>query len=156
MYRLTKDLVSFLVTNAKDPEFPQLKITELDPYTPRNTHTIGLLDPTCSMGADFDYLVESSVPVFAGAEEPTVSVDGYWLYRKEELKPSTETISIPASPYDPNASEDDMIDVTDCCIITPNYVEKLTAKLVDNLKDLIKLEPRLKECLKPEALKELQ
>lgn len=154
MYRLTKDIVSFLVSNARDPEFPTLKVDEKAPFTPKNLHSIGMLDPTCSMGADFDYIIESSVAVFAETDKH-IGVDGYWLYRREELTKPTEPVSIPAIAFDPNAKEDDMLDVTDCCVVTPPMMDKLTATLIKTLKNLITIEPGLKLCLRPEALKEI-
>lgn len=148
MYRLAEDVARKVVKNIRGPEINPTDITQKDPFKPKNFNSIGLIDPYCCIGTDFHYLLEFPYPFINPNLPPIPSLDGFWLYRKEELFPPTDPFSVPRYLADPNILDpDDHFDVTDCSIVIPSEVDKLTCKSIMTFEQLIKNEPLILDCL---------
>ena len=155
MYQIPPKLADYLVMHAKDPQIPGLRKDEEKPYTPKHFESIGVIDPYQVVGTDMDYVIEMQYGVEDGGNQVyTPDVNGCWLYNRRELKTPAQKIKLPRNEIDPYYTGADAMDVTDCCVMTPPPVDKLTAIKVDNLKTLLEKEPHLKECIE-EAKKEL-
>lgn len=152
MYKLTEKLADFLVKNAKDAG---LKTDELNPYVPQTAHSIGVIDPFGCFGSDFDYSIEHDCEVNEGGIQHVPEVDGFWLYKREELKPFDGKFEIPQQVIDSNITDPhQMMDASDCVVQVAEFSEKLTCMKIDNFQKLLEKEPGLRKCLKPEALKD--
>jgi len=154
MYRITHEIAKYLATHTKSANIPGIYKDEENPYTPKNIHAIGLIDPVGVMGSDYDYLVECDYPLQTDYMEHIPSVGGIWLYKRRELKIPSEPVSIPRIVIDPSAKDSlEVFDVTDCCIVIPSEVEKLTCPKITVLKRLLELEPDLNKCLENNSKK---
>jgi hypothetical protein len=151
MYRVSEAVARKIVKNIRGPEIGPLDITQKDPFTPKNFNSIGLIDPYCCIGTDFHYLLEFPYPFINVNLPPIPCLDGFWLYRREELFPPIEHFSVPRYLADPNILDpEDQLDVTDCSIVTPSEVEKLTCRSIMTFEQLIKFEPLILDCLNRE------
>lgn len=149
MYRLGTDLAHFLITNRKSEQLPPVGLSELKPFEPRNLRSIGFIDPICAVGTSLDYCIECPAPMMETNIPYAPVLDGYWLYRRDELKRPTEPISLERKMVDPTGKDsDEILDVTDCAIVLPSDIDKLTCKTITTLEKLLEVEPGIKECLK--------
>lgn len=153
MYRLSEDVARKVLRNVRSPEIGPMDITQKDPFMPKNLNSIGFLDPYCCIGTDFHYLIEFPY-AFINPNLPRIeTLDGFWLYRREELFPPTEPFSVPRYLADPNIQDaEESLDVTDCSIILPSDVEKLTCKSIMSFEKLIEKEPLILDCLKKDIV----
>jgi hypothetical protein len=149
MYRLAEDVARKILRNVKGPEIGPMDITQKDPFMPKNLNSIGFIDPYAAIGTDFHYLMEFPYP-FINPNLPNIKgLDGFWLYRKEELFHPTEPFTVPRYLADPNIlNAEDQLDVTDVSIVIPSDVEKLTCRSIMTFEQLIKYEPLILDCLK--------
>lgn len=148
MYQLTPSLAEYLLSHAKDPDIPGLRRDEQKPFIPRNTQSIGIIDPYITMGTDMEYVIEIQYAVEnEGQKVYTPDVTGCWLYKQAELKPPYDSILFPRAEIDPYYTGADSLNITDCCVTTPPAIEKLTVIQVQNLDVLLKKEPSLRNCL---------
>jgi|SRR5579864_1595929 len=148
MYRLSEEVARKILRNVKNPEIGPLDITQKDPFSPKNLNSIGFTDPYCCIGTDFPYILELPYP-FINPRLPNIpGLDGYWLYKNYELVPPTEPFSVPRYLADPNMQDgEEQIDVTDCSIVIPDEVQKLTCLSLTTFESLIKYEPAILDCL---------
>jgi len=148
MYRLSEEVVRKILKNVKSPEMSPMDVMEDNPFMPKNLHSVGWIDPYCCIGTDFDYILEVPYPFINPNLPPLETLDGYWLYRREELQPATDPFSVPRYLADPNISNaDEMMDVTDCSIVIPEEWQKLGATSILTFEALIKNEPLILDCL---------
>lgn len=149
MYRLSEDVARKILKNVKPPEVGPMDITQSDPFTPKSLNSIGFVDPYCCIGTDFHYILELPYPFINANLPPLETLDGFWLYRREELRQPTEPFNVPRYLADPNIKNgEDQLDVTDVSIVIPSDVEKLTCCSIMDFGTLIKYEPLLLDCLK--------
>lgn len=149
MYRLSETVVQKILKNIKSPNMGPMDVLQKDPFTPKNLHSIGFVDSYCCIGTEFDYVLEVPYPFINPNLPPLEVLDGYWIYRREELQQPTEAFSVPRYLADPNIqSADDMLDVTDCSIVLPSEVDKLTCRSIMDFGTLLKYEPLIIDCLR--------
>lgn len=146
MYRLNEELAKSLISMIKSPELESAGNTA---FLPKHLNSIGIVDPICCAGSAFHYIIESPKPmIYQNIPFIPPSVDGYFLYRKEELQPVNEPWEINRALIDPTATDpEEMIDVSDSAIMLPSDVEKLTAPTINTMDQLIKKEPLIVDCL---------
>ncbi len=146
MYRLSEELAKIVLSMIKTPELESAGNTA---FLPRHLNSVGIVDPICCAGSAFHYILECPRPIIH-QNMPFIppSVDGYFLYRKEELQPVQEKWEINRVLVDPTATDpEEMIDVSDAAVVIPNDVEKLTAQTLKTMDQLIKKEPLIIDCL---------
>lgn len=145
MFRLSEELAKELLKKIKTPKIissGENAFTYKDP-------SVGLIDPTCAIGADFPYLIESPVPILY-PDLPYIKngISAYFLYRREELQPLREPWEIVRTLVDPNTKDyEEKLDCSDCAILIPSDIEKLVAPTVSTLEQLLTKEPALAICL---------
>lgn len=149
MYRLSAELAKIVISMIKSPELESAGNTA---FLPKHLNSIGLIDPICCAGSAFNYVLESPKPIiYQNMPFVPPSIDGYFLYRKDELQQVKEPWEINRVLVDPTATDpEEMIDVSDAAIIVPNDIEKLTIPVTHHLKtldELIKKEPLIIDCL---------
>ena|SRR5579863_1413882 len=148
MYRITEEIARRILTNIRNPEIGPLDITQEDPFTPKNLNSIGIIDPYCCIGTEFRYVLEFPYPFINNHLPPLPGLEGFWLYRCEELFPPMEPFSVPRYLADPNIKDgEQQLDVTDCSIIVPDDIQKLTCISILTFEKLIEHEPMLLDCL---------
>jgi hypothetical protein len=148
MYRLSEDVARKILRNVKSPEIGPMEITQKDPFQPKSLNSIGFIDPYCCIGIDFHYLIEFPYPFINPNLPPVKVLDGFWLYRKQELLSPVEPFNVPRYLADPNiVGADDQLDVTDCSIIVPSEIDKLTCRSIMTFEKLIEYEPLILDCL---------
>jgi hypothetical protein len=148
MYRLSEDVARKLLRNVRSPEIGPMDITQKDPFSPKNLNSIGFIDPYCCIGTDFHYLLEFPYPFINPNLPPIQGLNGFWLYRREELLPPGEPFTVPRYLADPNIQNgEEQLDVTDCSITVPDEWKKLSATSILTFEALIKNEPLLLDCL---------
>lgn len=146
MYRLSEELAKKILPMIKPPDLEPAGNTA---FLPKHLNSVGLIDPICCAGSAFHYILECPRPIiYQSMPFVPPSVDGYFLYRKEELQPVQEKWEINRVLVDPTATDpDELIDVQNESIILPNDVEKLTATTINTMEQLIKKEPLIIDCL---------
>ncbi len=146
MYRLNEELAKNIISMIKSPE---LEASGNTAFLPKHLNSIGIIDPICCAGSVFNYIIESPKPIiYQNIPFAPPSIDGYFLYRKEELQQVQEPWEINRVLVDPTATNpDEMIDVADAAIMLPSDVDKLTAQTITTLDQLIKKEPLIIDCL---------
>jgi hypothetical protein len=148
VYRLSEEVVHKILRNIRSSGIGPVDINEKDPFEPKNKHSIGFLDPYCAIGTDFNYVLEFPYPFINQNLPPLDSLNGYWLYRRDELKHPDEPFEVPRYLADPNIQDgEEVMDVSDCAVIIPSDVEKLTCKSILTFEKLIEIEPMLLDCL---------
>lgn len=160
MYRINKATAEYLMKHAKTPKLPVIKDLLTASYAVSSLSSIGLIDPTCAYGTEYDYSVETDHYFKDEYGEHIAPVEGYWLYKRSELfKDIKEPVEILQSPVDPNVDDTVVLDVKDCCIKVADPVDKLTCARVESVARLLQLEPKLKNCLdikKPSFLSKIK
>lgn len=146
MYRLSEELAKIVISMIKSPELESAGNTA---FLPKQLNSVGIIDPICCMGSAFYYAIECPRPViYQNMPFNPPNVDGYFLYRKDELKPVLEKWEINRVLIDPTATDpEEMIDVSDAAITLPSDVDKLTAQTINTIDQLIKKEPLIIDCL---------
>jgi hypothetical protein len=146
VYRLSEELAKTVISMIKSPEFEGIGTAA---FLPKHLNSIGIIDPICCAGSVFHYAIEIPTPtLYQNVQFTPPGVNGYFLYRKEELKAVQEPWEINRVLVDPTATNpDEMIDVADTAIVLPNDVEKLTAQTIHTMEQLIKKEPLIIDCL---------
>ncbi len=146
MYRVADELAKEIIDMIKTPELESVGNTA---FLPKNLNSVGIIDPICCVGSAFHYLIESPKPlIYQSIPFNPPSINGYFLYRKEELQPVTEPWEVNRVLIDPTAQNpDEMIDVSDSAITLPDDVEKLTAQTITTMEQLLKKEPLIIDCL---------
>ena len=148
MYRLAEELARKLMKNNRSPEIGPIDINQKDPFAPKNTHSIGFMDPYAAIGLDFDFVLEFPYPFINPNLPPVNTLNGYWLYKKGELKRPEEPFDIPKYLADPNLQNaEELMDVSDCSVMLPSDVDKLSATSILTLEALIRVEPTILDCL---------
>jgi hypothetical protein len=149
MYRISEEVAHKILKNVRSPELGPMDITQPDPFLPKNLNSVGIIDCYAAIGTDFKYILEISYPFINPALPPIKGLDGYWLYRRSELMQPTEPFNVPRYLADPNIQNgEDLLDVTDCSIVLPNAVDKLTCISIMSFEKLIEKEPLLLDCLR--------
>lgn len=146
MWRLSDSLAKELISKIKSPELESSGNTA---FLPKSLNSIGLIDPICCVGSTFQYVLESPKPIiYQNLPFIPSGIQGYFLYKKEELQELTEPWEISRVFVDPTAQDpEEKIDVRDAAIILPNDVEKLVAPTINTMEQLIKKEPMILDCL---------
>jgi hypothetical protein len=149
MYRLAEEVAHKILKNIRSPELGPMDITQKNPFMPQNLNSIGIIDPYCCIGSDFHYMIELPLPYINPNLPNIAGLDGYWLYRREELLSPIEPFSVPRYLADPNVMDGEQtIDVTDCSIVIPDDIQKLTCLSIMTFEKLIEKEPLILDCLK--------
>lgn len=146
MYRLSDELAKQLISKIKNPDIESSGNTA---FLPKSLNSVGIIDPLCCVGSMYHYILESPKPMIY-QELPFIpsGVQGYFLYRKEELQDLTEPWEILRVFVDPTTVDpEEQIDVQDVSILLPNDVEKLTAQTISSMGQLIKHCPTIIDCL---------
>ena len=148
MYRLAEEVARKIIRNIRSPEIGPMDITQKDPFMPKNIHSVGIVDPYCAIGTAFDYVLEVPYP-YINISLPRLDVlDGFWLYKREELLQPMEPLLVPRYLADPNIREAETeLDVTDCSISVADDIHKLTCISIMDFATLIKYEPLVLDCL---------
>jgi hypothetical protein len=154
MYRITPEIATYLLKHSKSAGIPGLLSNDPNPLMPKNKHAVGLIDPQGVIGTEFDYLVEQAyiVTSVTTASDPL----RFWLYRRDELSQPSESICVPRKlvdaycTLDPNVNVEEEINISDCFIVVPSDVEKLTCPFINSLPRLLALEPDLQNCVEVE------
>ncbi len=146
MYRLSDELAKVLISKIKSPELESSGNTA---FLPKSLNSVGIVDPICCIGSAFHYIIESPKPmIYQNLPFIPSSVQGYFLYRREELQELKEPFEIKRVFVDPTAQDpEEEIDVRDVSIVLPTDVDKLTAQTITNIEQLIKKEPLILDCL---------
>lgn len=146
MYRLSDELAKLVMSKIKSPDLESYGNTA---FLPKSLNSVGIIDPICCIGSLFHYILESPKPViYQNLPFIPVGVQGYFLYRKEELQPLTEPWEIKRIFVDPTTHDpEESIDVQDVAIVLPNDVDKLTAPTISTMEQLLKKEPLIIDCL---------
>ena len=149
MYKITSEIAKYLSNHTKSGNIPGVENDANNPFVPKNVQAIGYMDPYGAVGTMYDYIVEVDYSVKDIGYEPMI--DGFWLYKRSELKGPPESVEIPKAALDPAIKDfDEKFDITDCCVIPPPYVDKLICRQVRSIEELFKLEPNLKKCVREE------
>jgi len=131
---------------------PDIETSGNAAFLPKNKNSLGLIDPICCYGTSFTYILESPKPLI-NPELPFIpaGVEGYFLYRKEELQPVNEPWEISRVFIDPNYEDpEEKIDVSDVSVIIASDIVKLTAPTLKTFEQLVAKEPLIVDCLKLE------
>jgi len=148
MWRLSEEVARKIVRNVKSPEIGPFEINEQDPFTPKSLNSVGFLDPYAAIGTDFHYVLELPYAFINPNLPPLKVLDGYWLYRKQELLRPNEPFHVPRYLADPNIENaNETLDVADCAIVLPSDVDKLTCRSIMSFEKLIEAEPLILDCL---------
>jgi hypothetical protein len=148
MYRLAEEVAKKLLRNIKNPELGPFDSNQTNPFEPKSTRSVGMIDCYAAIGTNFDYILEMSFPFINAALPPLPVLSGYWLYKKGELMPPNEAFNVPRYLVDPNTENgDDVLDVSDCSIVLPSDVDKLSATSILTFERLIEIEPLILDCL---------
>lgn len=147
MWRLSDDLAKEIMAKIKTPE-----IESLGPnmFLPKTLNSVGIIDPMVAIGTDYHYSIECPFPVIA-PELPSLpaNINGYFLYRREELLQLMQPWMITKALVDSSASDyTEQIDARDCAIILPNDIDKLMTPITRmSLEQFLEREPKLAYCL---------
>lgn len=149
MYRLSDELAKLLISMIKPPELESYGNTA---FLPKSLNSVGIIDPICCVGSAFHYVLESPKPIiYQNLPFIPASVEGYFLYKKEELHDLEEPFEINRVFVDPTTEDpEEKIDVKDVSIVLPSDIEKLTIPVTHHLKtmeELIKFCPTIIDCL---------
>ena len=146
MYRLSDDLAKLVLEKMKPFELESSGNTA---FLPKDLNRLGLIDPICCVGSQFHYILESPKPIIY-QDYPFIptNIQGYFLYKKEELSPLNQVWEISKVFVDPTCIDpQELIDVSDSAIVLPSDVEKLVAPTISTMEQLIKKEPMILDCL---------
>lgn len=150
MYRLSPDLVKELMHKMRKPKLHE----DLgNAFTHSDLNSIGVIDPHAAVGTNFHYSIESPLPVmFPATPYEKVNVDGFFLYKREELQGLTEQPwTLNKAIIDPLCQDHtEQMDAADCAIVLPTDIDKLTCKTLNTLDQLLKHEPLIVDCLNME------
>jgi hypothetical protein len=149
MYRLSEELAKLVLSMIKSPELESYGNTA---FLPKTLNSVGIIDPICCMGSAFHYVLESPKPViYQSLPFTPPNVDGYFLYKKDELKALEEPFEINRVFIDPTTEDpEEKIDVQDVSIVLPSDIDKLTIPTACHLKtleELVAKEPLIIDCL---------
>lgn len=146
MYRISDELAKEIILKIKTPEFDSVGNTA---FLPKSPNSVGLIDPICCLGTMFHYLLESPRPIiFPGLPYNPAGINGYFLYRREELKPLNEPWEINRMLVDMTCNNpEEKLDVRDAAVVLPSDIEKLTAQTITTMEKLIEKEPLIIDCL---------
>ena len=152
MYRLSEELAKMLMVKMKAPEYESTGNTA---FLPKNLNSIGIIDPICCIGSNFNYVLECPKPlIYQNLPFNKAGIDGYFLYKKGELKELDEPWEISKVFVDPTAQNpEDKIDVRDAAVVVPSDIEKLTLPAIyhlNTIEQLIDKEPLILDCLNME------
>lgn len=148
MYRLTEDFAKLILQKMRTPSII-LDVDDPDVFVSKDTKGIGVIDPVCSIGTDWDYSIECPTPVIYPNFPFFSTIDGYFLYKREELTAfPVEEWRILKALVDPNTKDsEETVNVGDCSIALASDIDKLTAITIGSLDKLISLEPQIASCL---------
>lgn len=146
MYRLSESLAREIMLKIRTPE---IESSGPNAFLPKNLNSIGIADLTCAVGTDYFYTLEAPVniiyPDLAGIP-PTIN--GWFLYRKEELQRLDEPWNVSRVFIDPTCTDaQEQIDCREAAIQLSNDVDKLTCKTITDMGQLIKFCPAIIDCL---------
>lgn len=149
MYRLSDELAKLVMSKIRPSE---IESSGSKAFLPKSLNSIGILDPVCCVGSQFHYILESPVPViYLDIPFTPVGVQGYFLYRKEELMQPQEEWLINEALVNPMAKDYvTQINVNDCSILVASDIDKLTIPVrrqLNTLEELIAKEPLILDCL---------
>lgn len=145
MYRLSKELAVELLKKSKNP---QVITMGENAFKFSNEKSIGIIDPICSLGTDSLYILESPVPILYPELPYTKTIDGYFLYRRNELVVPMDSWDIPRNLVDKSCTDpEEQIDVADCSVIIATDIDKLVKTPIKTMEQLFKLEPFLMDCV---------
>lgn len=149
MYRINKEVASFLGKYTKMAPLPEVAESETRVFTPESTKAIGYMDVVSVTSSSFEYIVEADYAVPHGDHfDYDPEVEGYWLYKRDELKKPKEPVLVPRYFFDPNVTNtEEKIDVSDCCVEVAAGVDKLTCPQINSVSRLLEVEPAIVDCL---------
>lgn len=152
MYRLSEELATKVMSLSKNIDVPELSLeSEENPFKLRSTNSLGYIDPVCALGTECAYVLE--VPysfVVSATTTVKASLNGYWLYRREELEAVDDpNMTLPRHVLDPNvpAADQERVDISSCCVRLPSDIDKLTCPMLTTIEQLLAKEPALMDCL---------
>jgi hypothetical protein len=146
MYRLSEELAKLIMSKIKAPE---IESSGPNVFLPKNLNSVGIIDSMVACGVDYHFVLECPNNVLY-PELPVLGTDvqGYFLYRKEELQKVEEPWEVQRVFVDPTCvNAEERIDVREAAIQLPNGIEKLTCKTISTLEKLIEKEPLILDCI---------
>ena len=146
MYRLSESLAKEIMSKIKAPE---IESAGPNAFLPKNYNSVGIADPICCVGASYSFLLESPVPIIY-PELPfvPVGVQGYFLYKKEELLQPMEPWEVAECFVNPTCTDPEKkIDCREAAIILGSDIDKLVAPTIGTMGQLIKFCPLIIDCL---------
>lgn len=147
MYRLSETLVSEMMLKVRKAKINEDVGTA---FTHADLNSIGIIDPHAAIGTNFHYSVESPVPImYPDIPYEKTNVHGFFLYKREELAPlEGQPWTLNKSVVDPLCTDQtEQIDASECAIVLPSDIDKLTCKTLSTMEQLIKHEPLIIDCL---------
>lgn len=146
MYRLSESLAREIMAKIRTPE---IESSGPNAFLPKNFNSIGIADPVCCVGASYHFLIESPIPIIY-PEIPfiPVGVQGYFLYKKEELLAPMEPWEIAEVFINPTCTDPEKkLDVSNSAIILGSNVDKLVAPTISTMEQLVSKVPLILDCL---------
>jgi hypothetical protein len=146
MYRLSENLAREILSRIRTQE---VESSGPNAFLPKSSKSIGILDPICCIGSDYDFVLESPVPVVY-PELPFVpsGIQSYFLYRREELQKIDEPWDVQRLFLDPTCIDaEERIDVREAAVQVASDVDKLVAPTITSMSQLLSKEPLLLDCL---------
>ena len=146
MFRLSESLAKEIMSKIKAPE---IESSGPNAFLPKNLNSIGIADPICCVGASYHFLLESPVPIIY-PELPfvPVGVQGYFLYKKEELQRLDESWEVAEVFINPTCTDPEKrIDCREAAIILGSDIDKLVAPTISTMEQLISKCPLILGCL---------
>ena len=146
MYRLSESLAKEIMSKIKVPE---IESSDNTAFLPKSLNSVGIIDNIVAVGTDYYYSIECpSNVIYPDLPATPVGVNGYFLYRREELKKVDEQWDVQRVFIDPICtSADERLDVREAAIQVASDIDKLIAPTITNMGQLIGKEPLILDCL---------
>jgi len=146
MFRLSESLAKEIMSKIRAPE---IESSGPNVFLPKNLNSVGIIDSMVACGVDYHFVLECPNNVLY-PELPVLGTDvqGYFLYRNEELQKVEDEWSVQRVFIDPTCTNaEEKIDVREAAIQLPNGIEKLTCKTINDMGQLIKFCPTIIDCI---------
>src|SRR5271157_3133551 len=82
MYRLSESLAKEIMAKIKTPE---IESSGPNAFLPKNFNGLGVIDPIAAVNTDCFYSIESPIPIIYPELPYVPTLNGYFLYKREEL-----------------------------------------------------------------------
>ena len=145
MYRLSPELAKEIMRRIKVPE---IESSGPNAFLPKNYKSCGIIDPICATGVDFDFVLESPVPILYPELPHIPTLNGYFLYKRGELLKVEEEWNIAEVFVNPTCTDPEKkIDVHEAAVQVASDVDKLVAPTISTMEQLISKCPLILDCL---------